>query len=232
MPRPGKRAMAADLAEVMRLLGHQRYIAVGHDRGGYVVQRLAIDHPDAVERLVVLGDVPIGEALARCDARFAQSWWHWFFMGRPAPLAERLIAADTDAWYHLDPELMGRENYEDVLAAVTDPAVQHSMCEDYRAGLGVDRAADDADRTAGRKITAPMLVLWGARDDLSGLYDDDVLGVWRPWAVSLSGHALDTGHHMSEEDPEALTRALLRFFTPAGVGDRSGASVPRPTAGA
>jgi haloacetate dehalogenase len=207
-----KRAMAQDLVELMARLGHQRFHAVGHDRGGYVVQRLALDHPHAIDRVVILGDVPIGEALARCDARFAQSWWHWFFMGQPAPLAERLIAADVDAWYGLDPTLMGEENYADVARAVANPAVQHAMCEDYRAGLGVDRAADDADRNAGRKITSPLLVLWGIRDDLADLYDNDVLGVWEPWATDLSGHGLDSAHHIAEEAPQELTHALLTFF--------------------
>lgn len=208
----GKRAMAADLVALMDRLGHRRFHAVGHDRGGYVVQRLALDFPQVVDRLVVLGDVPIGEALARCGARFAQQWWHWFFLGQPAPLAERLIAADVTAWYHLDAQLMGRDNYADVARAVADPAVRHAMCEDYRAGLGVDRAADDADRAAGRQITSPLLVLWGARDDLAELYDDDVLGVWRPWAPDLRGHALDSGHHLAEERPHELTEALLDFF--------------------
>jgi haloacetate dehalogenase len=199
--------MAQDLVELMAGLGHQRFHAVGHDRGGYVVQRLALDHPHAVDRLVILGDVPIGEALSRCDARFAQSWWHWFFMGQPAPLAERLIAADVDAWYDLDPTLMGAENYADVARALARPAVQHAMCEDYRAGLGVDRAADDADRNAGRQITSPLLVLWGIRDDLADLYDNDVLGVWRPWATELSGHGLDSAHHIAEEAPRnSITR--------------------------
>jgi haloacetate dehalogenase len=210
-----KRAMANDLARLMQILGHDRYIAVGHDRGGYVVQRLALDHPGPISRVVILGDVPIGEALARCDARFAQSWWHWFFIGQPAPLAERLIAADPQAWYHLDQSLMGPENYADVLQAVSRPPVQHTMCEDYRAGLGPDRDADDADQAARRKITAPLLVLWGIRDDIAGLYDNDVLGVWQPWAANLSGFALPSGHHMSEEAPEELTRALLAFFGPA-----------------
>jgi len=87
-------------------LGHSRFHAVGHDRGGYVVQRLALDHPGRVGRMVILGDVPIGEALARCDARFAAAWWHWFFIGQPAPLAERLIAADVHAWYKLEPAVV------------------------------------------------------------------------------------------------------------------------------
>jgi haloacetate dehalogenase len=210
-----KRAMAGDLVELMHTFGYERFHIVGHDRGGYVAQRLALDHPAAVDHLVILGDVPIGEALARCDARFATAWYHWFLMGQPAPLAERLIAADIDSWYHLDPAAMGAENYADAAAAVANPAVQHAMVEDYRAGLGVDRAADDADRAAGRQISSPTLVLWGSRDDLAELYDDDVLGVWRPWVaagVELRGGALDTGHHLAEEAPEALTAALVDFF--------------------
>jgi haloacetate dehalogenase len=105
--------------------------------------------------------MPIGEALARCNARFATAWWHWFFMGQPAPLAERLIASDVSAWYRLDPGAMGEENYADVARVTASPAVQHAMCEDYRAGLGVDRTADDNDRIAGRQIVGPLLILWG-----------------------------------------------------------------------
>lgn len=207
-----KREMARDLVALMHALGHERFHAVGHDRGGYAVQRLALAHPGKVDRVVILGDVPIGEALARCDARFAQSWWHWFFLGQPAPLAERAIAADVEAWYHLDPDLMGTENHADAARAVADPAVRHAMCEDYRAGLVVDRAADDADRAAGRRIESPLLVLWGSRDDLAELYDHDVLGVWRPWAADVSGHAVDSGHHMTEETPRELSDALVTFL--------------------
>jgi haloacetate dehalogenase len=206
-----KRAMAVDLLAIMDMLGHHRFHAVGHDRGGYVVQRMALDHPGRVDRVVILGDVPIGEALARCNARFATAWWHWFFMGQPAPLAERLIADDVDAWYRLDPSAMGQENYADVARAVASPSVQHAMCEDYRAGLGVDRAADDDDRLIGREIVSPLLVLWGSKDDLAELYND-VLGIWRTWATAVTGQSLNAGHHMSEEAPEELTRALLAFF--------------------
>ena len=207
-----KRAMAGDLVRLMRALGHDRFHAVGHDRGAYVVQRLALDHPGALDRVVILGAVPIGEALRRCDARFAAAWWHWFFMGQPAPLAERLIAADSDAWYRLGPDSMGADNHADTLACLRDPSVQHGMCEDYRAGLGVDRDADDSDRSAGRRIQRPLLVLWGTGDDLAGLYDDDVLGVWRPWAADLRGHGIDSGHHMAEEVPELLAATLIDFF--------------------
>jgi haloacetate dehalogenase len=213
-----KRAMAGDLVALMETLGHRRFHAVGHDRGGYVVQRLALDHPDRVDRVVILGDVPIGEALARCDARFATAWWHWFFMGQPAPLAERLIAADVDAWYRLDRGAMGPENHADVARVVALPAVQHAMCEDYRAGLGVDRAADDEERIAGRHIVSPLLVLWGSKDDLAELYDDDVLGVWRAWAPGVTGYSLNTGHHIAEEAPRELTQALLAFLGQATTG--------------
>lgn len=208
-----KRAMAGDLVTLMGILGHGRFHAVGHDRGGYVVQRLALDHPGHLGRMVILGDVPIGEALARCDARFATAWWHWFFMGQPAPLAERLIAVDVDAWYKLDPGAMSQESYADVARAVANPAVQHAMCEDYRAGLGVDRAADDADRAAGRQVTSPLLVLWGSKDDLAELYNHDVLGVWRPWAPDVTGYAVNTGHHMMEEAPGELSAALIEFLS-------------------
>ncbi len=213
-----KRRMAGDLVGLMGRLGHSRFTVVGHDRGGYVAQRLALDFPAAVQRLIVLGDVPIGEALARADARFATAWFHWFFLAQPAPLPERAIAADPDGWYRLDPAAMGPDNYADVAAAVADPAVRHAMCEDYRAGLGPDRAADDADRAAGRRIIAPTLVLWGSRDDLADLYDADVLGVWQPWADQLSGASLDAGHHLMEDSPDALAAAIVDFLRPAMGG--------------
>ncbi|MEW9529003.1 alpha/beta fold hydrolase [Microbispora sp. NPDC049125] len=206
-----KRAMARDCLELMRRLGHERFAVVGHDRGLYVAQRLALDHPEAVERLVILGGVPIGEALRRCDARFAAAWYHWFFFGQMEKPAERVINADPDAWYTATAEQMGAEAYEDYRRAIHDPETVHAMLEDYRAGLGVDRAADDADQAAGRKIQCPVLVLWGARDDVGDLYDD-IPGIWRDWAGDVTGHALDCGHHFAEEVPEALAAELHAFL--------------------
>jgi haloacetate dehalogenase len=203
-----KRAAANDLVALMDVLGHKRFHLVGHDRGAYVAQRLALDHPAAVDRLVILGAVPIGEALARCDARFATAWYHWFFMGQPAPLAERLIGADPEAWYHLDAALMGAENYADAERALARPEVQHAMCEDYRAGLGIDRAHDDADRAAGRKVQCPALVVWAKRDDMEELYGDPV-AVWEAWLADIRGGvAIDSGHHMAEETPDAVVDAV------------------------
>jgi haloacetate dehalogenase len=166
-----KRAMAGDCVALMRRLGHARFAVVGHDRGAYVAFRAAMDHPGAVSRLVVLDAVPIVEALERCDAGFAASWWHWFFFAQPGK-PERAILADPDAWYGNAPERMGAEAYEDYRAAIHDPATVHAMMEDYRAGLGVDRAHDEEDRRAGRRLGCPMLFLWARRDDLEDLYGD------------------------------------------------------------
>ncbi|GHA08215.1 alpha/beta fold hydrolase [Streptomyces echinoruber] len=207
-----KRAMARDCVAVMRALGHERFAVVGHDRGAYVASRLALDHPEAVTALSVLDAVPIGEALARCDAAFAARWWHWFFLGQTDKPAERIINADPDAWYTAGPEPMGREAYEDFRRAVHDPATVHAMCEDYRAGLGVDREHDEADRRAGRCVRCPLQVLWATRDDMAELYGD-VLGVWRGWAAGpLHGGPIDSGHHMAEEAPEELAAALTGFW--------------------
>jgi haloacetate dehalogenase len=209
-----KRAMAADCLALMARLGHDRFAVVGHDRGSYVALRLALDHPEAVTRLAFLGLVPIGEALARAGARFAASWWHWFFYAQPDQ-PERLINADPDAHYRLTARAaaLGQENYEDIYAAVRNPATVRAMLADYRAGLGIDRAHDDADRAAGRTVACPVLVLWAAGDEEDrGLYDD-VLGIWRPWAPDLRGGPFSSGHHMAEEDPDELARRLRAFLS-------------------
>jgi haloacetate dehalogenase len=205
-----KRAKAQDCIELMSQLGFERFSIVGHDRGAYTAFRTALDYPDQIERLVVLDAVPIIEALERCDARFAEKWWHWFFFAQPEK-PERAILADPDAWYGARPERMGAENYEDYRAAIHDPTTVHAMLEDYRAGLGIDRDHDEMSRAAGVKIQCPTLVMWSLRDDLEELYGD-VLGVWQRWADDLSGRGLDSPHHMAEEIPEALASALISFL--------------------
>ncbi|MFI7576767.1 alpha/beta fold hydrolase [Micromonospora sp. NPDC049497] len=206
-----KRAMAADVVALLDRLGHDRAAVVGHDRGAYAAMRTALDHPDRVSRLAVLDGVPIGEALARCDARFAARWWHWFFLGQTGRPAERVINADPDAWYGGSPEQMGEEAYADYRRAIHDPETVHAMCEDYRAGLGPDRAADDADRAAGRRITCPVLFLWSTHDDMVDLYGDPT-AIWRDWADDVRSGAIDSGHHMAEEAPEQLAAALADFL--------------------
>jgi len=205
-----KRAMAWDVLTLMRHLGHDRFAVVGHDRGSYVATRLALDAPQAVTRLVVLDSVPIAEALDRADARFATAWWHWFFFAQPDK-PERAILADPDAWYGGQVAAMGAENHADYRRAIHDPATVQAMLEDYRAGLGPDLAADVEDRTAGRRIACPTMVLWSTRDDLGDLYDD-VLSVWRPWATELSGGPIDSGHHVAEDAPEELASRLVDFL--------------------
>jgi len=206
-----KRAMARDVLALMRALGHERFAVVGHDRGAYVALRTALDHPAAVERLAVLDAVPIAEALARCDAGFAASWWHWFFFGQTEKPAERVISSDPDAWYTAGPEQMGEEAYADYRRAIHDPETVHAMMEDYRAGLGIDRAHDEADLRAGRRVACPTLVIWATRDDMQALYGD-VLNVWRRWTTELCGFAIESGHHIAEDAPDELAAELLGFL--------------------
>lgn len=213
-----KRAMAGDCVALMRALGHERFAVAGHDRGAYVAIRTALDHAPAVSALIVMDAVPIGEALARCDAGFAADWWHWFFFAQTAKPAERIINADPDAWYKATSEHMEPEAWVDYQNAIHNPETVHAMMEDYRAGLGIDRAHDDADRAAGRRITCPTLVLWAAKDDMEELYGDP-LAVWRDWAADLRGQRLDCGHHIAEEAPADLADAVAAFL--AGVRDRA-----------
>lgn len=204
------RAMARDVVALMRALGHSRFAIAGHDRGSYVAYRAALDHPEVVTRLAVLDSVPILEALERADARFATEWWHWFFFATPH--AERVITADPLAWYDPDPEAMGRENHEDMLAAITNPATVRAMLEDYRSGLTVDRANDEASRGSGETIRCDTLVAWSTRDDMEHLYGDPA-AVWRPWVSgTLTSARIDSGHHMAEENPTQLADTLTSFF--------------------
>lgn len=206
-----KRAMAADVVGVMRGLGHERFAVVGHDRGGYVAFRLALDHPDAVARLVALESMPIIERLERADWRFARSWWHWWFFAQTDKPAEDVILRDPDAWYRVSPELMGDEAYGELRAALRDPEVIHGMLEDYRAGLGPDRDHDEADRDRGRRISCPMLVVSLLRDDPELDYGD-LADIWRGWATDVRTAEIDCGHHVSEERPVELAELLLSFL--------------------
>jgi haloacetate dehalogenase len=212
-----KRAVARDMVTVMRALGHERFLLAGHDRGSLVALRLALDHPQAVERVVLIDCLPVSEHLDRAGATFATRWWHWFFFAQPE-IPERVINADPPAWYgpKADPDAMGADNHAELLDAVSRPEVVRSMLEDYRAGLTVDRAHEEADRAAGRRVTAPLRVLWSLRDDLEDLYGDP-LEIWRAWADDLDGFGIDSGHHVAEENPADLVRALVDHFRPAGA---------------
>ncbi len=205
-----KRAVAADLASVMRSLGHPRFALAGHDRGGAVALRLALDHHDAVSRVALLDCLPISEHLSRITAKFATQWWHWFFFAQPG-IPERVINADPDSWYRGDPQSMGQENHDEFRAATRNPDVVRAMLEDYRAGLTIDRRHEEADHAAGVRLRCPALILWSLRDDLEDLYGDPMM-IWRQWAGDVRGHGIDSGHHMAEEAPAELALALGDFF--------------------
>lgn len=208
-----KRAVARDHVAVMRELGFERFSVAGHDRGAYGAYRLALDHPDRVERLAVLDIVPAGEAWGRADARFMLRWWHWAFLAQPAPLPERLLERDPEAYYFRgDRSVFAPEALAAYLRAIHSPATRHAMCEDYRANATIDRELDDADRAGGRRIRCPVLVLWASGDDLENLYGDPIQ-VWRSWADDVRGAAIDAGHYLAEEAPEETAEALLSFFT-------------------
>jgi haloacetate dehalogenase len=215
-----KRAMAQDMVEAMRRLGHARFDVAGHDRGGRVAYRLALDHPACVSRIAVLDVVPTAEVWARADRRIA-AFWPWILLAQPEPLPERLIAADPQAV--VDNALDGwgsragafdAETRRAYVDALRDPAHIHAICEEYRAGAALDVAHDEADRAAGRRIAAPLLALWSARGAVGTWYVDEggPLAVWRRWAVDVQGEGVAGGHFFPEEAPEATAERLMAFF--------------------
>jgi haloacetate dehalogenase len=207
-----KRAMAADFVALMSALGHERFSVVGHDRGALVAFRLAMDHPGRVQRLVIMDGLPVIEHLERLNETFVRAWWHWWFMGQTDKPAERVICADPDAWYATSgPDVMGEEPHADLWAALRDPRVVHGMCEDYRAGLRIDRRHEEDDRAAGRKVSCPTLFLQAAQDDID--VHGDPIAIWRPWVAGrLEGGVIDSGHHQAEEAPADVADALLAFL--------------------
>ncbi|KAB8140366.1 alpha/beta hydrolase [Chloroflexia bacterium SDU3-3] len=205
-----KRTMAQDQVALMQQLGFEQFSVAGHDRGGRCAYRLALDHPQRVRKLAVLDIIPTGEAFRRADMRFGLGFWHWFFLAQPAPLPERLIGANPDAYYFRS----GRERFDpealaDYLRCCHDPATIHAMCEDYRAGATVDYALDEADRGK-RRIACPVLALWSAQGELEQWYD--VCAIWRDWAADVRGQHIDAGHYLAEEAPDEVYHALRNFF--------------------
>ncbi len=216
-----KRAMAADMAALMTSLGHERFAVVGHDRGGRVAHRLALDHPDRVERLCVIDIAPTLDVYEATDMRFATWYYHWFFLIQPAPLPERLIGADP-AFYlhwslggwgskglgHLEPEALAE--YERCFCRAE---TIHAACEDYRAAASIDLDHDRASRAAGEKIRCDLLVLWGERGVVARMGDPLVL--WRAQcAGAVSGEAVAAGHFIPEELPDDTAARIDAFLRP------------------
>jgi haloacetate dehalogenase len=221
-----KRAWAADLVAAMASLEFAQFAVAGHDRGGRVGYRMALDHPGVVTRLAVLDIVPTGSIWAGADATFALGYWHWAFLAQPAPLPEAMILGDPPGFW-IAVERMGIKpgdpRYPDEAvgayrAQLTDPGFVEAMCEDYRAGATVDRAFDDADRAAGRSIACPVRALWGADGALPRFYDDP-LDVWRPFAPDVTGRAVeDASHFLVEDQPDDVGADLLDFLAVSGRG--------------
>jgi haloacetate dehalogenase len=205
--------MARDAVALMRHFGFDAFSVAGHDRGGRVAYRLALDHPARVRQVAALDIIPTGEVFRRTTMASAMGYWHWFFLAQPFDLPERLIGANPDAYYFRDREqaraMFAPEALADYLRCVHDPETIHAMCEDYRAGATFDFELDESERGK-RTITSPLLVLWGRKGALERWYD--VLAVWRDWAEDVRGRGIDCGHYLAEEAPEATYTELKTFF--------------------
>ena len=212
-----KREMARDCVELMRHLGHDRFDVVAHDRGARVAARLAADHPDRVGRVMLLDIAPTLDMYENTTRAFATAYWHWFFLIQPAPVPETLIGADPRTYVEA---VMGSRHAgltpfpPDVLAeyvaGMTGPDRVFGMCEDYRAAATIDLEHDRADRAAGRRITAPLRVLWGERGIIGRLFDP--LALWRGVADDVSGRSVDCGHYLPEERPDEIEREIRTFL--------------------
>jgi haloacetate dehalogenase len=212
-----KRTMALDQIALMRAFGFEQFFVVGHDRGGRVAHRLAVDHPGAVRRLVVLDIVPTLAMYEQTTMELARAYWHWFFLIQPAPMPERLIGSDPEFFLnwtlsHLTGERspFTPEALDEYQRCFRDQATIHAMCEDYRAAATIDLEHDRSDRTAGRRITCPLLTLWGAKGAVARCFDP--LAEWCRVAGDVSGHDLPCGHFIPEEMPQELLLEVLAFL--------------------
>ena len=217
-----KRVMAADQIALMQHLGHERFSVVGHDRGGRVAHRLALDYPEAVERIAVLDIAPTSTMYAKTNQEFATRYFWWFFLIQPDGLPEKMIASDPE--YFLRRHIAGQVKIAgsveeaaiaEYLRSYRDPATRHAICEDYRAAASIDLAHDREDQS--RRINAPLLAIWGAQGVVGELYD--VTATWQDKANHVSGIALPCGHAIPEEAPTDLTQHILEFLAGRGGSD-------------
>lgn len=212
-----KRAVARDQVRVMQALGFERFDLCGHDRGGRVAHRLARDWPANVRRLALLDIMPTWETWEQYDRKAAMASYHWQFLAQPYDLPERLVAHEPDyylTWtlnsWAASEQFWSEEAYQDYLAAIRQPERFHAMCEDYRAGAGLDLEHDAADRD--RKLAMPLLVLWGGGHGRKDHWP--FVEVWRENAEQVEGRPLPCGHFLPEEAPDDTAAALAAFFTP------------------
>jgi haloacetate dehalogenase len=211
-----KREMAAELVELMAVLGHERFAVVGHDRGARVAYRLALDHPDRVTRVALLNVVSTIDQFERMGGGPSLGYWPWFLLAQPAPFPERLIGAEPDALleyvfdtWTADPNAIDPPAREAYRAAMTADTIA-AMCADYRASFHADRRHDADDRAAGRRIAAPVLVVTGMEETQLA----DAPETWRAWAERVTASTVPGGHFVPEEAPEELAEILLAFLAP------------------
>ena len=214
-----KRQMAQDVVAMLDHFGIPTAHVIGHDRGARVAYRMALDHPARLRRLGIIEIATTADYWAHWNAELAMAAYHWTFLAQPFPLPERMIGADPLGWldWTLASWTLPRDLSPfapDALSSyrrqIADPARLHAMCADYRAGAGPDRAADEADRAAGRRITAPLRFLWG-RHGFPARTGDPV-GLWRTWATDVTAMACDSGHFVMEENPQAVLDAFVPFL--------------------
>ncbi|WP_017904684.1 alpha/beta fold hydrolase [Pseudomonas asplenii] len=212
-----KREMGRDGVELMRALGFDQFSILAHDRGARVAHRLALDHPAAVQRMVLLDIAPTLSMYAQTNEAFARAYWHWFFLIRPAPLPESLIEANPEQYLR---SVMGSrsaglkpftdEAFGEYIRCLSLPGSARGVCEDYRASAGIDLEHDRADLAAGRKLNLPLLALWGAEGTVGRCFDP--LHEWRQVATDVRGQALPGGHYLAEEIPQELLDEVLPFL--------------------
>lgn len=219
--RYSKREMAADQLVLMNVLGFERFAVAGHDRGGRVGHRLALDHPDAVSGLAVLDIVPTLHMFDNVDLAMATSYFHWFFLALSDGTPEALLRAAPNTWLAsrfrgraLRPDAISDEAYAEYQRCFDDATIAAS-CADYRAAASIDLEHDRADREAGRTLGMPLLALWGDSSYVGRNFD--VPEVWRTYAPSVRGHSIRADHYLAEEAPEDTATALLDFFETMGA---------------
>ena len=214
-----KREMARDMAELMSHFGHEKFLVAAHDRGARVAHRLAIDHPQRIEKLAVMDIIPTLEHFERADMAFGLGYYHWFWFAQPHPFPENVICAAPDAWWRAHtsrepkpPDFFAREALADYMKAIHSPEMIRGMCEDYRAAASIDLEHDRASRAAGDKVRCPMLVLWGRKAKIEAWYD--AVSVWRQYCdAPVSGSPVDSGHYLAEEAPDEVLAHLIPFLS-------------------
>jgi len=211
-----KRAMAADIVEVMKTLGHDRFYIGAHDRGARVAHRLALDFPEKVIALSLLDIAPTREMYAAANTKFATAYWHWYFLIQPYPLPETMIGADPVAFWKMKcinqakgENPFSQQALDEYLGLFNDKAAIHASCEDYRAAASIDIKHDDQDGK--KKLQMPLQILWAKKGVIESCFD--ALALWRQRAVLVEGESLEATHYMAEEIPEEITLRMSTFFS-------------------